>query len=127
VDTLEIVIVVMVVLTSLLAVLGYIGVQRRRRATAGQFGRDLEQVNRDLAAAHAADNGWDPATVEGAARRAFAERHAGVEPTAVYLMQVIDKPGTDDDKAIFRIEAESGAHDVTLGRQAGQWVPETVD
>jgi len=124
VDTLEIVIVAVVVVVSLLALLGYLGVQRRRRATEGRFNHDLEQVNRDLAAAHAADRGWDPVTVEATARQAFADRFPGVEPAAVNLVQVIDRPGTDDDKAIFHVQANGDEHQITLGRRSGQWVPE---
>jgi len=127
VDTLEIVIIAVVVVLALLALFGYLANQRHRRATEERFRTDMQQADRDLAAAHASDNGWDPATIEGAARQAFAERHAGVEPSAVQLVQVIDKPGTDDDKAIFRVEAHGRTHHVTLGRSAGQWVTETVD
>jgi hypothetical protein len=127
VDTLEIVIIAVVVVLGLLALFGYLGIQRQRRATEERFRADMQQADRDLAAAHASDNGWDPETVEATARRAFAERFAGTEPSAVHLVQVIDKPGTDDDKAVFRIESGHDVHRVTLGRRAGQWVAETVD
>ncbi|MEA2293340.1 MAG: hypothetical protein QOE86_979 [Solirubrobacteraceae bacterium] len=126
-DTLEIVIIAVVAVLGLLALGGAAVVRRRRDAGAERFSRDLEQVNRDLAIAHAADRGWDPATVEAAAREAFAERFPGVEPAAVELVQVIDPPGTDEDKAVFNVVADGGAHRVTLGRRSGQWVPETVD
>ena len=37
-------------------------------------------------------------------------------------MQVIDRPGTDEDKAVFRLGPE-GRERLTLGRRDGQWVP----
>ena len=121
-STLGIVVLVLVVLLVLLAIGGAIANRRRREATATQFHTSVDEANRDLAAAHAADNGWEPARVEGAARAAFAERQPGVEVTGMRLVQVIDPPGTDDDKAIFRVEAAGGGvHHLRLGRRGGEW------
>ena len=41
-------------------------------------------------------------------------------------MQVIDRPGTDDDHAVFRCGPE-GRERLTLGRRDGQWVLETLE
>jgi hypothetical protein len=127
VNTLEVVIIVVVVLLLLLALGGAVAGRRRRDATEGRFRRGVDVANRDLAAAHAADNGWEPARVEAAARSAFAQERPGDEPTGVELVQVIDPPGTDDDRAVFRIETEAGSHHLTLGRRNGEWVLESLD
>ena len=126
-DTLEIVIIAVVVVLLLLALGGAVAGRRRREATEAAFRTRVEQANHDLAAAHAADNGWEPARVEAAARAAFASARPGVEPGGIELVQVIDPPGTDDDKAIFRVHAGSGAHRLTLGRRSGEWVLESLD
>ena len=85
-----------------LAVGGAIAARRRMRAQEGHFERSLAQVNRDLAAAHAEDNGWE--------RDTSRPRRAAPSPPsprrrahrALELVQVIDRPGTDDDQAVFR-------------------------
>ena len=126
-STLEIVVIVVVVVLLLLAIGGAIANRRRRAATERQFHARVEEANHDLAAAHAADNGWEPARVEAAARAAFAEQRPGVEASAIELIQVLDRPGTDDDKAVFRVEAPGAEHHVTLGRRSGEWVFERLD
>jgi type II secretory pathway pseudopilin PulG len=126
VNTLEIVILVVLAILGLLALGGAVAQRRRLRATEAQFRAQVEQANQDLAEAHAADNGWEPARVEEAARRAFAERHPGAEITSMALVQVIDKPGTDEDKAVFRVESPQGEHTVVLGRTGDQWVAEAA-
>ena len=78
-------------------------------------------MNRDLAAAHAEDRGWERTTLETAAREAYAAER-GSEPPDLELVQVIDRPGTDDDHAIFRC----GQERLTLGRRDGQWVLEDL-
>ena len=91
-------IIVLVVLL-ILAVGGAIAA-RRHGGPEGHFERSLAQVNRDLAAAHAEDNGWERDTLEAAARRVYAAER-GSEPAELDLVQVIDRPGTDDDHAVF--------------------------
>src|SRR5215216_7659615 len=99
---LAIVLGVFVALVIILAVGGAIARRRQLAATRGRFDANLAQVNRDLAAAHAEDRGWAREGLEAAARGAYvAER--GAEPAALTLVQIVDRPGTDDDKAVFRI------------------------
>jgi hypothetical protein len=105
-----------------LAVGGAIAARRRLAATEERFEADLQRVNRDLAAAHAEDNGWERTALEASARQAYAAER-GNEPTDLELVQVIDRPGTDDDRAVFRI----GSERLTLGRRDGQWVLETLE
>ena len=105
-----------------LAVGGAIAARRRLAATQDRFELDLQRVNRDLAAAHAEDRGWERATLEASARQCYTVER-GSEPTDLELVQVIDRPGTDDDHAVFRI----GHERLTLGRRDGEWVLERLE
>ena len=102
---------------------GVIAVGRRRAATQERFEVDLQRINRELAAAHAQDRGWERGTLEASARQAYASRKEGAEPAELELVQVIDKPGTDEDKAVFRC----GNERLTLGRRDGEWVLEALE
>jgi len=108
----------------LLAVGGVIASRRRLAATSDRFDAHLQQVNHDLAAAHAEDRGWERGALETAARQAFAAER-GAEPSELELVQVIDRPGTEEDKAVFRVD--SGSERLTLGRRDGAWVLETLE
>ena len=125
-DTLEIVIIAVVVVVLLLSAAGYYLNRRRAAATDREFHVRVAHANRDLAAAHAADNGWEPSRLEAAARRAFAERKPQDEITSLTLVQVVDPPGTADDKAVFRVEAHDHAHRLALGRRGDEWVVEDL-
>jgi hypothetical protein len=107
----------------ILAVGGAIAARRRLAQTQDRFEADLQRVNRDLAAAHAEDRGWERDALETSARQAYAAAHDGAEPPALELVQVIDRPGTDEDKAVFRC----GEERLTLGRRDGEWVLETLE
>jgi hypothetical protein len=123
VDTLEIVIIAVIAVLALLALLGFIAQRRRLDANEAQFRQQVEQANADLAQAHAADNGWEPGRVEAAARRAFGERAPGQEIKQIALVQVIDKPGIEEDEAVFHVETTAhGAQTITLGRRGDEWV-----
>jgi hypothetical protein len=119
----------LIVVLVALAVLAIGGVVARRAQLArsrGAFDRSLERVNDDLARAAAQDRGWDRGTLEAAARRIFAAER-GAEPDELVLVEVLDRPGTDDDRAIFRAEAAGGAHALTLGRRGGEWVHVSIE
>jgi hypothetical protein len=109
-------IIVLVVLL-VLAVGGAVARAMYQRRTETQFRAQLEQANEDLAEASAADRGWDRETLETAARRCYAEK-TGSEPPVLMLIEVLDRPGTDDDEAIFRV----GQKQLRLGRREGEWV-----
>ena len=64
--------------------------------------------------------------LEGAAREAYAAERDGADPGKLELVQVIDRPGTDEDKAVFRCGPE-GRERLTLGRRDGQWVLDAVE
>ena len=118
-------IIVLVVLL-VLAVGGAFAARRRLAATQERFEADLVRVNRDLAAAHAQDRGWERSVLESAARDAYAAKHGDTDPGQLELTQVIDRPGTDEDKAVFRCGPE-GRERLTLGRRDGQWVLEALE
>jgi hypothetical protein len=119
---LAIVLGVFVVLVIVLSVGGAYARRRQLERTQGRFDDSLAQVNRDLASAHAADRGWAREGLETAARAAYAAQRDGAEPADLVLVQIIDRPGTDDDKAVFAI----GNERLTLGRANGNWVFEQL-
>lgn len=117
--------IIVIVVLVVLAVGGAIAARRRLAATEQHFEASLQQVNRDLAAARAEDRGWERDALEAAARSAYAEQRGGAEPPELELVQVIDRPGTEEDKAVFRIG--HGRERLTLGRRDGEWVLETLE
>lgn len=118
--------IIVIAVLLVLAVGGAIARAMQLRRTEGAFRERLEQANHDLAEAAAADRGWDRANLEAAARRICAEQH-GSEPSELLLVEVLDRPGTDQDQAIFQIDTEGRREHLTLGRQDGEWVLETLD
>jgi hypothetical protein len=113
--------IIVILVLIVLAIGGAIARSQQLKRSRPAFERSLEQVNRDLAAAAAEDRGWDRATLEEAARRIYAE-HRGGEPPELVLIEVLDRPGTDDDQAVFRC----GDAQLTLGRRNGEWVSESL-
>jgi Tfp pilus assembly protein PilX len=114
--------IIVLIVLALLAVGGVIARTRQLRRSRPAFDASLEQVNRDLAAAAAQDRGWDRATLEDAARRCY-EAERGSPPADLVLIEVIDRPGTDADKAVFRV---GGRELLTLGRREGEWVHDSL-
>ena len=107
-----------VVLAVILFVGGLYVTGRRQTALSTELVARIEAADAALADARAQDKGWERATIEAAARAA-----AGGEVSELHLVQVVDKPGTDADQAVFRVVGADGAeHTVTLGRRDGAWV-----
>jgi hypothetical protein len=107
----------------LLAVGGAYARSRQLARSRPAFDASLEHVNRDLAAAAALDRGWDRDTLEDAARRIYLEER-GAAPGELVLVEVLDRPGTDEDKAVFRVD---GSERFTVGRRGGEWVHESLE
>ena len=126
-STLAIVLVVALGVLVLLALGGMLANSRRRRVLEPRLEASLDEVNRRLAAAHAEDKGWEPSGLEAAARAAFAERRPGEEVREVVLVQVVDRPGTEEDKAVFRFGTDTGTAYLTMGRRDGAWLGERVE
>jgi hypothetical protein len=121
-----VVLLVIVLVVVLLAAGGAIAQRRRMDRNRGVFDAELAGVNEELAAARAEDRGWERETLERAAREAFASRHPDEPRADLSLIRIVDRPGTDDDKAIFRVSGSGAEQELTLGRQNGDWVLETL-
>ena len=114
--------IIVIVVLVILVVGGVIARNRQLQKSRPAFERALAQVDQDLAAAAASDRGWDRELLETSARRICAEQF-GAEPDEMTLVEVIDKPGTDEDQAVFDVSAGGARHRVVLGRRDGDWVP----
>lgn len=126
-STLDVILIALAVLIVLLAIGGMLANRRWRRKTAAGFETSLDEVNQQLAAAHAQDKGWEPGGLSQTARREFAAQRQSDEIREEALVAVIDKPGTDEDRAVFRFVTDAGTFHLTLGRAGGQWSAEGVE
>jgi hypothetical protein len=114
---------VVVVVMLLLAVGGWIATTRRTRASAAELQAMVRAADQALAAAHAEDKGWERTGLEEAARQAYADTYGQGEVRELHLVQVVDRPGTDEDQAVFRVVTDRGERTLVLGRRDGAWVP----
>jgi hypothetical protein len=118
-DVVGIVIGVVVLILLLFFLGGYVVLGRRRAADEADLRARVEAADAELAVARAEDKGWERETIEAAARLAVAPR----EVAQLHLVQVVDKPGTDADQAVFRVVgADGAAQTLTRGRRDGAWV-----
>jgi type II secretory pathway pseudopilin PulG len=122
VSLLVILIIVFVVLAIVFFVGGYIAAGRRRDARESQLLAQIQSADEALAQARAGDRGWDLAALEAVAREACASRFGGRQPERLHLVQVVDRPGTDTDEAVFRAIDGHHEEDVVLGREGDRWV-----
>ena len=122
VSTLGIVLLVLAVLIVVLVAGGYAAATRRAKSSEGALHHELDTAERELARAHANDKGWDPGILASAAQVAATERFGDAAVGDPLLVQVIDRPGTDADQAVFLVRtADGGEHRMTLGRAGGVW------
>ncbi len=123
VGTFAVVLIVVAAVLVLLVLGGVVASGRAARARETRLKAEVEQADQALAQAHADDNGWDPEHMEAAARAAWAAGHHGSEPiAALHLVQVVDRPGTDADEAVYRVVGAGGhEHDVVLRRSGDSW------
>ena len=119
-SALAIIIIILVVVVVLLIVGGLIAINRRWNREDRKLRVAIQEADTALALARAADNGWHRETLEAAARDAFAVR----SPAAVrelQLVKVVDKPGTEEDQALFRVITDAGSEEILLAREGGAW------
>jgi type II secretory pathway pseudopilin PulG len=122
VSLLAILIIAFVVLAVVFFIGGYIVAGRRREERVTQLLEATRSADEALAQARAGDRGWDLALLQTAAREAYASRFDGREPEELHLIQVVDKPGTEADEAVFRAVDGHRHEDVVLGREGDRWV-----
>jgi Tfp pilus assembly protein PilE len=115
-SVLAIVLIVLGALIILLAIGGYVANSRRREAERAALHARAQEADRHIAQAHAQDKGWERAGLEAVARRVYAERH-GSEPRELMLVQVVDRPGIEEDEAVFDADGER----LVLGRRGDGW------
>jgi type II secretory pathway pseudopilin PulG len=112
----------------LLALIGAAMASRRNALGAIAFEQSLAAVDRQLAAAVAADRGWERAALHASARSAFAEQRPGQRIAELQLVQIVDEPGTDQDLAVFSVVVADGAESrLTLGRRSGEWYAASLE
>ncbi len=112
----------------LFAVAGSIAQRRRLEGSRERFAAHLGSADGDLAAAHAEDRGWEPRALEDSARAALSEQRPEAQISDLALVQVIDLPGADEDRAVFRAHQSDGSElMLTMGRRDGDWVAERLE
>ena len=119
---LAILIIAFVVLAVIFFIGGYIVAGRRRDAHESKLLAQITAADEALAEARASDRGWDLDLLQTAAREAYASRFEGREPEQLHLIQVVDKPGTEADEAVFRAIDGQREEDLILGREGDRWV-----
>ncbi len=115
----EIVLIVVVGVLALLFVGGYVGNARVRARGDSRHADRIAEADHALASARAEDRGWDRALLEQAARAALEAR--GEQVVALELVQVVDRPGTEEDRARFRVTTANGLEEIQLARSGDSW------
>jgi hypothetical protein len=120
-SVLAIVILVVAIGLVLLFIGGMVVSGRHRRATDAAFHERVAAADRELAAAAAADRGWDRAVLDTAVRRVWNERQGAAVIDSITLVSVRDLPGTDDDEATFQVVSAGTPFEVVLSRTGDAW------
>lgn len=117
-----VVLLIILAVLALLALGGALTNARRERATRRPFDEALHEVDRALANALAADHGWEPSVLVAAVHRELAQRRPGEEERSLRLVQVIDRPGTDADEAVYQCDLDRGSVRISLARRGDEWL-----
>src|ERR1700750_1919958 len=110
--------IIVIVVLILLAGGGILARRRQLGRTRPALERSLTQADRDLAAAAAAHRRSAGDRREAAARRISADGHDGAQPGSLTLVEVLDRPGTDEDEAVFEADGQR----VHIGRGGDDWI-----
>jgi hypothetical protein len=100
---------------------GFVVARRRAEASEGRLLREVAAANEALARARAGDRGWDRDAIDTAARAAHLALRPDARIDAMHLVQVVDRPGTDEDQARLHVVDDAGEHELVLGRRGGEW------
>ena len=119
-SAIAIIVIVVAVLLVLLIVGGLIANGRRARDQEDETHIAVREADQALALARASDRGWERAVLEAAAREAFAAR-SPAEVRELLLMRVVDRPGTEEDQALFRVVTDAGSEEILLVRHGEAW------
>jgi hypothetical protein len=120
VSAIAIILIIVVVLLVLLIVGGLVANGRRAREQEDETLSAVREADQALALARASDRGWERAVLEAAAREAFAAR-SPAEVRELLLMRVVDRPGTEEDQALFRVVTDVGSEEILLVRHGDTW------
>ena len=101
---------------------GLVTARRRATSLAGEYKQHLDEADRALERARAADKGWDRALLEDAAHKALAAELPDWGYAKIDLVLVEDPPGITEDRAHFVASGESGDRRLILARRDGGWV-----
>lgn len=115
-STFEIILIIVVAIVVLLALAGYVANRRRSDRDRGGLLERALKADHQLALAVADDKGWERTGLEAAAREAYAATHGG-DPQQLTLVKVIDRPGVDQDEAVF----DADGTEIVLARRGGTW------
>jgi hypothetical protein len=121
VSVLAIVLLVVLVVLLILFLGGTVANARHRRASAHELQERIAVADRDLAHAAAEDRGWDRPALENAVRVAWARREGVAAIDAISLVTVLDRPGTDEDEAVFLVHAGGAQTQCVLCRTGDVW------
>lgn len=106
---------------------GFIAARRRADMLEEDLHRRVRDADRALAAALAQDRGWDRQLLDQAARSALQAQRPDFGYDQLHLVQVEDRPGTDQDRAHMAAIGDDGMARVVLVRRGGEWSAERVD
>jgi hypothetical protein len=120
-DAWVIILLVVVAVLVLLFLGGLAGNARARRAQSQRLAEHISAADHALAEARAQDRGWDRELLERAAREALAVQRPGVPIERLELIQVVDRPGTDEDRAAFHVVTATGDDHLELVRSGDSW------
>jgi hypothetical protein len=116
-----IIVIAFVALVIVLLVLGLAEARRRARAGGAALDERIAAADRAIEAARAADRGWDPVLLEEAARVALERERPDFRYDKLHLVLVVDRPGTDEDRAEMAAVNANEAVRVIVARRGDSW------